>query len=402
MMNKTVVLGVTGGIAAYKACEIASRLVKSGIEVNVIMTRSAQEFVRPLVFQSLTNRPVATDMFKEPVTWDIEHISLAKKADLFLIAPATANIIGKIAAGIADDMLSTTVMATKAPVVIAPAMNTAMYNNVIVQRNIQTLSDLGYHFISPAEGRLACGDTGIGKLADVDIIVEKVLELLDQQPQDYKGKKVVVTAGPTREALDPVRYISNHSSGKMGYSLAEAAVKRGAEVILISGPTHIKPPCGCQTIFVTTTEEMYQEVIKHYENADVLIKAAAPSDYTPEFVSDHKIKKNKEGLTIKLKLNKDILKELGRLKKKQILVGFAAETDNELEYGKKKLEEKNLDMICINNVAQENVGFGYDTNKITLVKKTGEEKSLPLMSKKELANMILDEIKDLLMEQDHI
>ncbi|HOA81123.1 MAG TPA: bifunctional phosphopantothenoylcysteine decarboxylase/phosphopantothenate--cysteine ligase CoaBC [Defluviitaleaceae bacterium] len=398
MIKKTVVLGVTGGIAAYKACEIASRLVKLGIEVNVIMTKSAQEFVRPLVFQSLTNRPVATDMFKAPLSWDIEHISLAKKADLFLIAPATANIIGKIAAGIADDMLSTTVMATKAPVVIAPAMNTAMYKNKIVQKNIKDLSDLGYHFISPGEGRLACGDSGVGKLAEVDIIVDEVIDILSNYPKDYKDKKIIITAGPTREAIDPVRFISNHSSGKMGYSLAEAAAKRGADVTLISGPTYLKPPSSCKTIFVTTTEEMYKEVLNLYDESDIVIKAAAPSDYAAETISVNKIKKTQDDLSIKLKLNKDILKELGRIKNKQILVGFAAETVNELEYGKKKLKEKNLDMICINNVSKDKVGFGHDTNQITIVKESGEEKVFPLITKKELANLILDEIKDLMTE----
>lgn len=395
MDKKTVVLGVTGGIAAYKACEITSRLIKLGIEVNVIMTKSAQAFIKPLVFQSLTNRPVVTDMFEDPISWEIEHISLAQKADLFLIVPATANIIGKVASGIADDMLSTTIMATKAPVVFAPAMNTVMYQSKIVQKNILDLSDLGYLFISPEEGRLACGDVGIGKLADVDTIVEEITNILNDKPKDYKDKKLMITAGPTRESLDPVRYISNHSSGKMGYSIAKAAIERGAQVTLISGPTHLAPPKGCNIISVTTTEEMYKEVIKHYVHSDIVIKAAAPCDYSPNKFLPKKIKKTSESLSLNLKLNKDILKTLGERKKKQILVGFAAETENEFEYGKNKLKEKNLDMICINNVKKDNVGFGYDTNQITIINKMGEEKTFPLMSKIELANKILDEVIEL-------
>ncbi|NLK20948.1 MAG: bifunctional phosphopantothenoylcysteine decarboxylase/phosphopantothenate--cysteine ligase CoaBC [Epulopiscium sp.] len=391
MDKKTVVLGVTGGIAAYKACEVTSRLIKLGFNVQVIMTQSSTEFVRPLVFQSLTNNPVVTDMFEKPSTWEIEHISLAKKANLFLIVPATANIIGKIACGIADDMLSTTVMATKAPVVFAPAMNTAMYQNRIVQKNISNLKELGYFFISPSQGRLACGDMGVGKLAEVEAIVEETVRILNPRPKDYLNKRIMVTAGPTRESIDPVRYISNHSSGKMGYQIARAAIDRGAEVTLITGPTSLKPPEDCETIHVTTTEEMYEAVIKNYDQVDMVIKSAAPSDYRLETVSPSKIKKTSDTLTIHLKPNKDILKALGEKKKKQVLIGFAAESNNELKYGIEKLQKKNLDMICINNILRENVGFNHDTNQITIVKKTGEQKTFPLMSKEELAHCILNE-----------
>lgn len=396
MNKKTVILGVTGGIAAYKACEIVSRLIKLNINVQVVMTQSAQEFVRPLVFQSLTNQPVITDMFEKPSTWDIEHISLAQKADLFLIAPATANIIGKVANGIADDMLSTTIMATKAPVVFAPAMNTAMYQNKIVQKNISSLKELGYYFINPSEGRLACGDVGIGKLASVDTIVEEVLQILHSTKMDLKGKNLLITAGPTREPLDPVRYISNYSSGKMGYAIAEAAVKRGANVTLISGPTHLMPPKDCNVIHVTTTEEMYNKVLENFDTCDIVIKAAAPSDYRPKTVLPSKIKKYDHTLSIEFVSNPDILKELGMRKQHQILVGFAAESDRELEYGKEKLEKKNLDMICINNILKDKVGFGHDTNQIEILKKSGEQKTLPLMSKIELSHKILDEVLDLM------
>ncbi|HHW66763.1 bifunctional phosphopantothenoylcysteine decarboxylase/phosphopantothenate--cysteine ligase CoaBC [Defluviitalea raffinosedens] len=395
MSKKTVILGVTGGIAAYKSCEIVSRLIKQDINVQVVMTKSAQEFVRPLVFQSLSNQPVITDMFEKPSSWDIEHISLAQKADLFLIAPATANIIGKVANGIADDMLSTTIMATKAPVVFAPAMNTAMYLNKIVQKNIRTLKELGYYFINPSEGRLACGDVGIGKLADVDVIIEEVQQILNSRQMDYKGKNLIVTAGPTRESIDPVRYISNHSTGKMGYAIAEAAIKRGANVTLITGPTHLTPPPSCNVIHVTTTEEMYHKVLEYFDSCDIVIKAAAPSDYRPKTVRPTKIKKSDKAMTIEFVSNPDILKELGKKKKHQILVGFAAESDHELKYGKEKLEKKNLDMICINNILKDHVGFGHDTNQIEIVKKSGEQRMLPLMTKIELAHKILDEVLDL-------
>ncbi|WP_058485309.1 bifunctional phosphopantothenoylcysteine decarboxylase/phosphopantothenate--cysteine ligase CoaBC [Defluviitalea phaphyphila] len=396
MNKKTVILGVTGGIAAYKSCEIISKLIKLGFNVQVIMTKSAQEFVKPLVFQSLTNQPVITDMFEKPSVWEIEHISLAKKADLFLVAPATANIIGKVASGIADDMLSTTIMATKAPVIFAPAMNTVMYQNKIVQKNISKLLELGYNFISPSKGRLACGDVGIGKLADVDIIIENVLKIINPVSKDYEGKNIMVTAGPTIEAIDPVRYITNHSSGKMGYAIAEAAIKRGANVTLISGPTNLTPPRDCKFIKVTTTEEMYNTVLDNFDNCDIVIKAAAPSDYKVKEVFSSKIKKKDKKISIELVPNPDILKELGSRKNKQILVGFAAESDDELKNGKEKLEKKNLDMICINNILKENVGFGYDTNMITIIKRSGEKNKLPLMSKIELADKILDEILDII------
>lgn len=388
-IKKTVVLGVTGGIAAYKALDIVSRLRKKDINVHVIMTESATRFVTPLSFQSLSQNYVVSDMFAEPKSFDIEHISLAEKADLFVIAPATANIIGKIAGGIADDMLSTTVMATKAPVLIAPAMNTNMYNNPIVQRNIDILKSFGYHFIEPDEGRLACGVTGKGKLADT----EKILDVIDMLLFDHKdlvNKKVLVTAGPTREDIDPVRYISNRSSGKMGYAIARAARNMGADVTLISGPSSLLPPANVNFIKVHSAEDMYNEVIKYYDNADIVIKSAAVSDYRPESIKKSKIKKTDDDMNIKLVKNKDILFELGKLKKSQLLVGFAAETDNLDEYACNKLMSKNLDMIVANDVTMEKSGFDIDTNTVKIFLRDGENIQLPNMSKLEAAYIILD------------
>lgn len=387
--KKTVVLGVTGGIAAYKALDIVSRLRKKDINVHVIMTRSAAQFVTPLSFQSLSQNYVVTDMFAEPKSFEIEHISLAQKADLFLIAPATANIIGKLANGIADDMLSTTVMATRAPVLIAPAMNTNMYTNPILQRNIDILKSYGYHFIDADEGRLACGDFGPGKLADNEKILD-MAEMFLYKPWDMAGKKVLVTAGPTREDIDPVRYITNRSSGKMGYAIAKAARNRGAEVTLISGPSNLLPPQGVDFIRVHSAENMYNEVMKYYNSMDIVVKSAAVSDYRPESISKSKIKKSSDDLNLKLTRNKDILFELGKLKKSQILVGFAAETDNLDEYAKNKLSAKNLDMIVANDVTMKDSGFDYDTNTIKIFLKNGEFYELPNMQKEEAAYIILD------------
>lgn len=393
--NKNVVFGVTGGIAVYKAADIVSRLKKLCINVHVIMTKSAQEFVQPLTFQSLSQNYVVTDMFAEPKTWDVEHISLAQKADLFLIAPATANVIGKIANGIADDMLTTTVMATKAPVLIAPAMNTNMYENPIVQENIQRLEALGYIFIEPASGRLACGDYGKGKLADPETIVEEVLKMLNSS-KDLAGLKFVVTAGPTRESIDPVRYITNHSSGKMGYAIAERAAKRGAEVVLISGPTHLPTPPGVQRIDVISTNDMYEAAMNHLEWADVFIKSAAVADYRPKSVAANKIKKGEGDLTIEFTRNPDILKELGKRKRDgQILVGFAAETQELITNAKNKVETKNLDFIVANDLTKEGAGFQSDTNIVTIIDKYGNMEHYDLMPKKELADTILNKIKSL-------
>jgi phosphopantothenoylcysteine decarboxylase/phosphopantothenate--cysteine ligase len=391
--KKTVVLGVTGGIAAYKSAEIISRLRKENIQVFVIMTRHATEFITPLTLQSLSGNPVVVDMFASPSSWEIEHISLAQKADLFLIAPASANIIGKLACGIADDMLSTTVMATKAKVLLAPAMNTNMYTNSILQRNIQHLKHSGYSFIDPSVGRLACGDTGIGKLADVDVIVSSVLEELNPI-RNLEGRTVLVTAGPTREPIDPVRYISNRSSGKMGFALAKVAASYGAKVFLISGPVQLLPPQGVEYVGVETTEDMYREVMAHYEACDIVIKAAAPVDFHPKLVYNHKVKKNtiSDKWIIELKPNPDILKELGLRKTKQVLVGFAAETHNLVEYAQKKLIEKNLDMIVANDVTQEGAGFEADTNIVQVITRDGKTKEFPQMEKESLAHHIIFEI----------
>ncbi|SEF68012.1 phosphopantothenoylcysteine decarboxylase / phosphopantothenate--cysteine ligase [Caloramator fervidus] len=397
-MSKTVVLGVTGGIAAYKALDLISKLKKKNIDVHVIMTESATKFVTPLSFQSLSQNPVVVDMFAEPKTWEIQHISLADKADVFAIVPATANVIGKIANGIADDMLTTTVMATKAPVLIAPAMNVNMYENPILQRNISILKQYGYHIIEPIEGRLACGYVGKGKLAEVDVIVDYIDMLLCKN-KDYAGKKVLVTAGPTVEDIDPVRFISNHSSGKMGYSIARAARNRGAEVILITGPTDIMPPVGVKVIRVKTAQEMYDEVMKYFPNVDIAIKAAAVADYRVENVSNTKIKKSEDSFEIKLIKNKDILLEMGKIKTNQILVGFAAETNDLIQNAKLKLANKNLDMIIANDITQENSGFNYDTNTVKIIKKDGQLVQLPNMLKQELADIILNYILEIKLKR---
>ncbi|TCO78976.1 bifunctional phosphopantothenoylcysteine decarboxylase/phosphopantothenate--cysteine ligase CoaBC [Marinisporobacter balticus] len=398
-MNKNVIVGVTGGIAAYKAADVVSRLKKQGFNINVIMSKSAQEFINPLTFQSLSQNYVVTDMFDEHKTWEVEHISLAKKADLFLVVPATANVIGKIANGIADDMLTTTIMATKAQVLIAPAMNTNMYENHIVQENIEKLKALGYAFVEPQEGRLACGDVGKGKLAEPKEIVREAMEQLASK-KELVGKKILVTAGPTREAIDPVRYITNHSSGKMGYAIAEMAASKGAEVRLVSGPTNLKKPFGVEKIDVDTTNEMYQAVLKSFEWADIVIKSAAVADYRPNFVSKNKIKKEDSDFTIQLTRNPDILKELGKRKKtNKILVGFAAETQNLLYNAKNKIKNKNLDFIVANDLTKEGAGFKSDTNIVSIIDRNGQIENYEKMSKKDLAEIILDKAKDLFIKE---
>jgi phosphopantothenoylcysteine decarboxylase / phosphopantothenate---cysteine ligase len=390
-LEKTVVVGVCGGVAAYKALDVISSLRKKNINVNVIMTKSALEFVTPLSFQSLSQNMVVTDMFSEPKAWEIQHISLAKKADLILIVPATANVIGKIANGIADDMLSTTIMATTAPVVFAPAMNTNMYKNPIVQENISKLKRLGYSFISPASGRLACGDVGEGKLADTNLISDMALSML-YDIKDMKNKKVLITAGPTIAPIDPVRYISNRSTGKMGYALAEEARDRGAAVTLISGPTSITPPFGVDIISVKTNREMYDKVLEYFPVQDIVVKSAAVADYKPEQYSPTKIKKKENNLTLALTKDNDILKTLGEIKKHQLLVGFAAESDNLIENAKDKLIKKNLDFIVANDISGTDVGFASDENKVFIFNKNGTSIQLDKMPKKlvarELFNLI--------------
>ena len=394
MNNKgCVVLGVTGGIAVYKALDIVSILKKKNIDVHVIMTKAATEFVTPLSFQSLSQNMVVTDMFAEPKVFEIQHISLAQKADVMLIAPATANIIGKVANGIADDMLSTTIMATKAKVIFAPAMNTNMYENVIVQENIKKLKALGYEFIEPASGRLACGDIGTGKLQKTEIIAEKVLmELYDKK--DLVNKKIIVTAGPTRANIDPVRFISNNSTGKMGYSIAEEARDRGAEVVLISGPSKLEPPYGVNFIKVNTNEEMLQEVLKHYDDADIVVKSAAVSDYKAKNYSHKKIKKTSGDLEITLTRDNDILKILGDNKKNQILVGFAAESNDLIENAERKLKLKNLDYIVANDITAKDTGFASEDNKVTILTKDNRQIALEKMSKREVARKLFDIIEE--------
>lgn len=395
LKHKKIVLGVTGGIAAYKAADLVSRLKKTGAEVFVIMTDHASEFVMPLTFQTLSQNPVVADMFAAPETWDVEHIALAKKADLFVIAPASANVIGKIAGGIADDMLTTTVMATRAPVLFAPAMNTQMYLNPIVQRNISTLKELGYHFADPGTGRLACADVGVGKMAEPEELVERIEQLL-AGPKDLAGVSVMITAGPTREAIDPVRYITNHSSGKMGYALAGQAARRGADVVLISGKTALKPPAGVRLVPVVTAEEMHEAVMSHYASCQVLIKAAAVADYRPKVTAEKKMKKSEDDLVIALEKTQDIALALGKVKGDRILVGFAAETNDLIENARDKIRRKNFDFIVANNVLQAGAGFDGDTNIVTLINPDGSQQSLDLMKKREVADVILDKIAGLL------
>lgn len=395
LTGKTVVLGVTGSIAAYKTANVASMLVKAGARVHVLMTKNAANFINPITFETLTNNKCIIDTFDRNFEFKVEHVSLAKSADVFLVAPASANIIGKMASGIADDMLSTTLLAAKCPILVAPAMNTAMLTNPIVNDNMEKLKRYGYTIISPADGHLACGTSGPGKLPDENILMEYVLRTI-AKPKDLAGKKILVTAGPTREAIDPVRYITNHSTGKMGYSIARMAMLRGADVTLITGPCSLNPPMFCNVINVTTAEEMYDAVLSRSDAYDIIIKSAAVADYRPAVVSDEKIKKSEDGTgSIMLERTKDILAELGRRKKAgQIICGFSMETENVLENSRKKLIKKNADIIAANSLREEGAGFGGDTNRLTLI--TGDEKKeLPLMSKDETALALLDFIAEM-------
>jgi len=393
--KKCIVLGVTGGIAAYKACELLRLLQKRGMDVYVVMTKHATQFVAPLTFETLSGHPVAVDTFERPATWEVEHIALAKRADLFLIAPATANIIGKMACGIADDMLSTTVMATKAPVMIAPAMNTGMWENPATQQNIATLEKRGVLVVTPATGHLACGDSGAGKLEDVCVIAERAIAVLEKK-KDLEGVRVMVTAGPTREALDPVRYISNRSSGRMGYAIARAAHDRGADVTLLTGPVSIEPPQGMKVVPFMTTQDLLDRALEHAQNQDVIIQSAAPADYRAKEISPIKIKKQGGAdMVIELVENPDVAATLGQNKRAdQTFVGFAAETNDVLEHAQGKLIKKNLDMIVANDVTAPGAGFDVNTNIVTLITKEGM-KSLPLMSKDDVADHILDAVLEL-------
>lgn len=393
--GKTVLLCVTGSIAAYKIASLASALKKRHAEVHVLMTENATNFINPITFESLTGTKCLVDTFDRNFQFQVEHVSIAKKADVALIAPASANVIGKLAHGIADDMLTTTVMACKCKKIISPAMNTNMFENPIVQDNLKTLAHYGFEVIAPAEGYLACGDTGAGKMPEPETLLSYIEKEIACH-KDMQGKKVLVTAGPTQEKIDPVRYITNHSSGKMGYAIAKNAMLRGAEVILVSGPVSIAPPPFVKVVSVTTAKEMFEAVTSVSEEQDIIIKAAAVADYRPKEVSSEKIKKKDRQMSIELERTDDILKYLGEHKRQnQFLCGFSMETQNMLGNSRAKLEKKNLDMVAANNLKVEGAGFQGDTNVLTLITQE-EDVSLPLMSKEDAASKLLDKILSLM------
>ncbi|MEE0717057.1 MAG: bifunctional phosphopantothenoylcysteine decarboxylase/phosphopantothenate--cysteine ligase CoaBC [Eubacterium sp.] len=392
LKNKTVVLGVTGSIAAYKIANLASSLVKKGANVHVIMTKNATNFINPITFETLTGNKCLVDTFDRNFEFSVEHVSLAKQADIFMVAPASANVIGKIANGIADDMLTTTIMACKCHRVISPAMNTNMFENPIVQDNLEKLRNYGYEVIDPASGYLACGDTGAGKMPEPSVLESYIMKNIAME-KDMAGKKVLITAGPTMEAIDPVRFISNHSTGKMGYALAKIAMERGAEVTLVTGKTYIEKPDFVKIIDVKSAKEMFDAVDKEFDSQDIVIMSAAVADYRPKTVADEKIKKNDGETAIELERTDDILGTMSRRKKNQFLCGFSMETEHMLENSKNKLKKKNLDMICANNLKVEGAGFGTDTNVVTLITEN-ESRQLPIMSKEQVANEILTEINN--------
>ena len=390
LKEKHIVLGVTGSIAAYKIASLASMLVKKQADVTVIMTKNATNFINPITFESLTGNRCLVDTFDRNFEFQVEHVSLAKQADVFLVAPASANVIAKAAHGIADDMLTTTLLACRCPKIFAPAMNTRMYENPIVQDNISTLKDYGMEVVTPASGYLACGDTGEGKMPEPEVLYEAVLRALT--PKDLSGRKVLVTAGPTQEKLDPVRYISNHSTGKMGYAVAAAAVRRGADVTLVSGKVELTPPMGVQVVPVVSAADMAQAVKDAASEQDIIIKAAAVADYRPRVTADEKLKKKDEELSVELERTEDILAWLGAHRRAgQILCGFSMETEHLLENSRVKLEKKKIDMIVANNLKQEGAGFGTDTNVVTLITKEKTEE-FPMLSKEEVADRLLDRI----------
>ena len=392
LKGKTVVLGVTGSIAAYKIASLASMLVKKQANVHVIMTQNAMNFINPITFETLTGNKCLVDTFDRNFEFQVEHVSLAKQADVVMIAPASANVIGKLAHGIADDMLTTTLLACRCPKFLSPAMNTAMYENPIVQDNLKILKKYGYEVITPASGYLACGDTGSGKMPEPETLYQYIEKEL-AGPKDLTGKKVLVTAGPTQENIDPVRYITNHSSGKMGYAVAKAAMLRGAEVTLVSGQTALTPPMFVDYVQITTAEEMYQAVTSRSDEQDIIIKAAAVADYRPKTVYDNKVKKQDGQMSIELERTRDILAYLGEHKREnQFLCGFSMETENMIGNSRAKLQKKNLDMVAANNVKVEGAGFQGDTNVMTLITQD-QEIALPLMSKEEVADKILDTIR---------
>jgi phosphopantothenoylcysteine decarboxylase/phosphopantothenate--cysteine ligase len=391
--GKHILLGVTGSIAAYKAADIASKLTQSGAEVDVVLTEHARRFVTEVTFRAITRRPVLTDLFDEPEERQIAHIHLAKRADVLLIAPATANILAKLAVGIADDLLTTLALATQAKMVIAPAMNTVMWQHPATQHNVRVLEERGAHFVYPAEGMLACGDVGAGKLADTPVILAAVEQVLNPP---LRGVRILITAGPTEEPVDAVRHISNPSSGKMGYAIAAEAVRMGAEVTLVTGPTLLDPPAGAKTIRVRTAQQMLDACLQVYEEVDVVIATAAVSDYRPAEVWQGKRKKGEEEWTIRLVPNPDILRTLGERKGRHILVGFAAETQELLANAQAKLREKNLNLIAANDVSQEGSGFRTDTNRVTLLWADGRQEPLPLMTKREVAQHLLQRVSQLM------
>lgn len=392
LKGKCVVLGVTGSIAAYKIANLASALVKLGADVNVIMTKNATNFINPITFETLTSNKCLVDTFDRNFQFNVEHVALAKRADIFMVAPASANVIGKMAHGIADDMLTTTILAAKCKKLVSPAMNTNMFTNPIVQDNLQILKKYGFEIIEPASGYLACGDTGAGKMPEPDVLLQYILRELAHE-HDLTGKKVLVTAGPTAEAIDPVRYITNHSTGKMGYAIAKAAMERGAEVTLVSGPVNITPPMFVDVTNITSAAEMADAVKSKAGECDIIIKSAAVADYRPKTVAAEKIKKKDgEGSSIELERTEDILSYLGAHKREgQFICGFSMETENMLENSQKKLKKKNVDMIVANNLRTTGAGFGTDTNVVTLITADGANE-LPIMSKEDVAHAILDEI----------
>jgi len=394
LKKKKIVLGITGSIAAYKAAELTRALIKEGAQVKVVMTKSATEFITPLTMQTLSQNQVYLDTFVPAEKYDMAHIALADFADAFIIAPATGNIIGKIAAGVADDLLSTTIMAAGKPVLICPAMNNKMLANPIVQDNLSKLQEHGYFIMESAVGELACKTQGSGRLAEITDIIEEIKSLLT--PKDFLNEKVLITAGPTQEPLDPVRFITNLSSGKMGYALATAARRRGAEVTLISGPTFLSPPKVEKIINVRTAREMHKAVMENYKKAKIIIKAAAVADYRPKEISRQKLKKTKESLTVEMKTNPDIIEEIGKNKEGRIVVGFAMETQNLLANAREKLKKKNMDLIVANDVCKEGAGFQSDTNIVTIIDKKGKTETLKKMTKLEAADEILNRVKILL------
>ena len=393
LTGKTIVLGVTGSIAAYKIANLASMLVKLNADVHVIMTQNATHFITPMTFETLTNNKCIVDTFDRNFNFDVKHVSLAKRGDLFLVAPCTANVIGKVANGICDDMLTTTIMATKAPVLFSPAMNTGMWENPVLQDNLKKLQHYGYHVIEPVVGRLACGDTGSGKMPSEETLLEHILLHLARE-KDLKGKRLLITAGPTQEAIDPVRFISNRSSGKMGYALAKMAVLRGAQVTLVSGPVSFAPFARIETVAVRSAQQMFEAVSERSAERDVIIMCSAVADYKPASYSEQKMKKGDNDMSIPLTRTQDILGWLGDHKQAgQVLVGFSMETENLIENSRRKLTKKHADLICANSIASEQTGFAVDTNKVTLITQENVTE-LPLCTKEETADLILDSIKD--------